>query len=379
MNDLVAEKPRTARTIILTVIVLLVLLGGLYLWRGWRAGQAQGWQPQAVPVAAMQVTPRDLPAALEAVGNLRAVREVTLSPEVAGRVSALHFEAGAQVGAGALLVQLFDGPERADRRAAQAKAAFAGMQLARSRGLAPTGAEPRELLEQRAADRDSAAAAVQQIDARLIQKQVRAPFAGVLGIRRVNLGQYLNPGDAIATLTALDSLFVEFALPQQELSRLKPGSTVAVTSDAWPGRRFTARVNAIEPRIGEDTRNVTVQGLLPNADRALRPGMYVTAALELPVQPGALLVPATAIQTSAQGDSIIVIRGPNPRAGGKAEVVPVQTGRRVGDEVVVTSGIKAGDMIVTEGQLRVQPGAEVKVAAPAARSTAPSTAKPGGR
>ncbi|MCI4591917.1 efflux RND transporter periplasmic adaptor subunit [Sphingobium sp. BYY-5] len=372
MNDLPSsDRPRVTarptRAIILTIIILLVLLGALYLWRGWRAGQAQAWQPQAVVVAATLVSPRDIPAALEAVGNLRAVREVTLSPEIGGRVSAIHFEAGANVGTGALLVQLFDGPERADRRAAQAKAAFAGVQVARSRELAPTGAEPRELMEQRVADRDQATAAVQQIDARLVQKQVRAPFAGVLGIRRVNLGQYLNPGDAVATLTALDTLFVDFALPQQELSRLKPGSTVIVTSDAWPGRRFTARVNAIEPKIGEDTRNVTVQALLPNPDRALRPGMYVTAALELPVQQGALLVPATAIQTSAQGDSIIVIRGKNARAGGKAEIVPVQTGRRIGNEVVVTSGIKAGDMVVTEGQLRVQPGAEVKVAAPAAQ------------
>jgi len=355
---------RLVLSIALMVVILALLLGGLNFWRGWRAGQAQAWQPQAVPVAAMLVQPRNILAALEAVGSLRAVREVTLSPEVAGRVSAIHFEAGGQVGAGALLVQLFDGPERADRRAAQAKAAFAGVQVARSQELAPTGAEPRETLEQRRADRDQAAAAVQQIDARLVQKQVRAPFAGVLGIRQVNLGQYLNPGDAVATLTALDSLFVDFALPQQELSRLKPGSTVIITSDAWPGRRFTARVNAIEPKIGEDTRNVTVQALLPNADRALRPGMYVTAALELPVQQGALLVPATAIQTSAQGDSIIVIRGKNARAGGKAEIVPVQTGRRIGNDVVVTSGIRPGDVIVTEGQLRVQPGAEVKVAAP---------------
>ena len=320
--------------------------------------------PQAVPVAAMVVQSRDIPAALEAVGSLRAVREVTLSPEIAGRVSAIHFEAGQPVGAGALLVQLFDGPERADHRAAQAKAAFAGIQVARSQELAPTGAEPRETLEQRRADRDQAAAAVQQIDARLVQKQVRAPFAGILGIRQVNLGQYLNPGDAVATLTALDSLFVDFALPQQELSRLKPGATVIVTSDAWPGRRFTAKVNAIEPKISADTRNVSVQALLGNGDRALRPGMYVTAALELPVQQGALLVPATAIQTSAQGDSIIVIRGSNARVGGKAEIVPVQTGRRVGNDVVVTRGLRAGDVIVTEGQLRVQPGAEVKVAAP---------------
>ncbi|KZC80139.1 efflux transporter periplasmic adaptor subunit [Sphingobium yanoikuyae] len=355
---------RPTRTMLLTIVLLFVLLGTLYLWRGWRASQAQAWQPQAVSVAAMVVQSRDIPAALEAVGSLRAVREVTLSPEIAGRVSAIHFEAGQPVGAGALLVQLFDGPERADHRAAQAKAAFAGIQVARSQELAPTGAEPRETLEQRRADRDQAAAAVQQIDARLVQKQVRAPFAGILGIRQVNLGQYLNPGDAVATLTALDSLFVDFALPQQELSRLKPGATVIVTSDAWPGRRFTAKVNAIEPKISADTRNVSVQALLGNGDRALRPGMYVTAALELPVQQGALLVPATAIQTSAQGDSIIVIRGSNARVGGKAEIVPVQTGRRVGNDVVVTRGLRAGDVIVTEGQLRVQSGAEVKVAAP---------------
>lgn len=359
--------PRPARSghvraIVLTALVLTTLLAALYFWRGWRAGQAQVWQPQAVPVAAMVAQPRDIPAALEAVGTIRAVREVTLSPEVAGRVSAIHFEAGRQVGAGTLLVQLFDGPERADRRAAQAKAAFAAVQVARSLELAPTGAEPRETLEQRRAERDQATAAVQQIDARLVQKQVRAPFAGVLGIRQVNPGQYLNPGDAVATLTALDTLFVDFALPQQELSRLKPGSTVIVTSDAWPGRRFTARVNAIEPKIGQDTRNVTVQALLPNADSALRPGMYVTAALELPVQQGALLVPATAIQTSAQGDSVIVIRGRTARIGGKAEMVPVQTGRRVGNDVVVASGVRPGDVIVTEGQLRVQPGAQVKVA-----------------
>ena len=353
---------RPTRTMLLTIVLLFVLLGTLYLWRGWRASQAQAWQPQAVSVAAMVVQSRDIPAALEAVGSLHAVREVTLSPEIAGRVSAIHFEAGQPVGAGALLVQLFDGPERADHRAAQAKAAFAGLQVARSQELAPTGAEPRETLEQRRADRDQAAAAVQQIDARLVQKQVRAPFAGILGIRQVNLGQYLNPGDAVATLTALDSLFVDFALPQQELSRLKPGATVIVTSDAWPGRRFTAKVNAIEPKIGADTRNVSVQALLPNVDRALRPGMYVTAALELPAQQGALLVPATAIQTSAQGDSVIVIRGSNARVGGKAEIVPVQTGRRVGNDVVVTRGLNAGDVIVTEGQLRVQPGAEVKVA-----------------
>ncbi|WP_097091786.1 efflux RND transporter periplasmic adaptor subunit [Novosphingobium sp. Chol11] len=361
----IPERDRSARpqprTIIITVIVLVVLLGGLFLWRTLRSGQGQGWQQQAVPVAATLVSAREVPSTLDAVGTLTAVREVTLSPETAGRVSAINFTAGSQVGTGALLVQLFDGPERADRQAAQARANFTGIQLARSEQLAPTGAEPRELLQQRRAERDQAVAAVRQIDARLVQKQVRAPFSGEIGIRRINLGQYLNPGDPIATLTALDSLYVEFALPQQQLASLKPGSTVSVTSDAYPGRTFTARVNAVEPKIGEDTRNVTVQAILANPDRALRPGMYVTASLVLPPQQGALTVPATAIQTSPQGDSVIVIRGGNARKGGKAEIVPVQTGRRIGNDVVIDKGLKPGDVVVSEGQLRVQPGAEVKV------------------
>lgn len=365
-SDLALDAPTPARStapraIVVTILLLAVLLGGLFLWRWARSGHGQAWQPQAVQVAAVVINPKEVPVSLDAVGTLTSVREVVLSSEVAGRVSAINFSAGSNVGTGTLLVQLFDGPERADRQAAEARAGFARVQLARSEQLAPSGAEPRELLQQRRAERDQAVAAVRQIDARLIQKQVRAPFAGEIGIRRVNLGQYISPGDPVATLTALDQLYVEFALPQQELARLKPGSTVAVSSDAFPGRTFTARVNAVEPKIGEDTRNVTVQATLPNGDRALRPGMYVTASLVLPPQRGALVVPATAIQTSAQGDSVIVIRGKNARSGGKAEIVPVTTGRRIGNEVVIDKGLKPGDVVVSEGQLRVQPGAEVKV------------------
>jgi multidrug efflux system membrane fusion protein len=349
------------RVMAVTGVALVVVLGGLFGWRALRSRGDQGWAPQVVQVAAVEVLPRDIPAAIEAVGALSAVREVVLSPEVAGRVAAIHFAAGDRVGAGALLVQLYAGPEQADRQAAAAKAAFAQAQFVRSQGLASTGAESRELLEQRRADRDAAVAALGQVDARLVQKQVRAPFAGQIGIRRVNLGQYLNPGDTVATLTALDQLYVDFAVPQQELSRLKPGTQVSVTSDAFPGRSFTARVNAVEPAIGKDTRNVTVQAQLANPGQVLRPGMYVTAALALAPRKDALLVPATAIQTSAQGDSVIAIRGPHARAGGSAQVVPVQTGARVGEAVIVTGGLRAGDVIVADGLLRVQPGAAVKV------------------
>lgn len=349
--------------VLIALIAVILLFALLYAWRAARTAMPAQGAPPPTAVSAVQVNPTDVPATLEAIGSLRAVREVMLAPEVAGRVVAIRFDAGEQVRAGTTLVQLYDAPERADRSAARAKADFATLQLARSQQLAPSGAEPRELLQQRRAERDQAVASVQQYDARIAQKKISAPFAGQIGVRQVNLGQYLNPGDTIATLTALDSLYVDFALPQQELARLRVGAAVSITVDAWPGRSFTARVNAIEPRVGADTRNVSVQAILPNRDHALRPGMSVTAALDLPPERGALVVPTSAIQTSASGDAVTVVRGPQPRTTGKAEIVPVGTGRRIGDRVVVTRGLKPGDVVVTEGQLRVQPGAQVNVIA----------------
>ena len=380
--DSARAKPQFRQAVIVLGAVALVFLL-LFLWRGWRNSGPPPSAPPPTAVAATIVTGTEVPAALEAVGSLMAVREVTLSPEVAGRITAIRFTAGQRVGAGAVLVQLNDGPERADRAAAAAKAEFARLQLARTRDLVPSGAESREVLQQRQAEYQQAVAAVSQIDARLAQKRVAAPFAGEVGVRRVNLGQYLNPGDEVATLTSLDQLFVNFSVPQQEMAQLKLGSEVRVTSDAWPGRAFTAHVTAIEPRVAEDSRNIWVQGTLANPDRTLRPGMYINAALALPPLSGALVVPVTAIQTSAQGDSVIAIRGANARKEGKAEAVSVTTGRRFGDWVVVTKGLKSGDVVVTEGQLRVQPGANVsvtKLIPPAASAPAPSaSATAGGR
>jgi multidrug efflux system membrane fusion protein len=351
-----------SKRLLLTGLILLAVFAVIFGWRQVRqsGGQERGAAP-ALTVQAVVVTPRAVPTSLRAVGTLQAVREVTLASETAGRVVAIHFEAGEAARQGATLVQLYDAPERADRAAAKAKADFARIQLARSRELAPTGAEPRELLEQRRAELQQAEAAVAQLDARIAQKTVRAPFSGRIGIRRVNPGQYLNPGDALATLTALDRLYVNFTLPQQELAKVRIGAEVRLTSDAWPGRAFTARVNAVEPLIGTDTRNVTVQATLANTGEALRPGMYVTANLVLPPGPDAIVVPATAIQTSAEGESVIVVRGPKARSEGEAAVVRVRTGQRIGDDVVITGGLKAGDVVVESGQLRLQPGAKVKV------------------
>ena len=361
MSENPPQRTRAAafpvRGLVILLVVVAALFAGLFGWRHARTAAPPRSAPPPTPVTATVVQPQDVPVGLESVGTLEAVHQVTLAPEVAGRITAIRFEGGARVGAGAVLIQLDDSPERADRASAQAKAEFARLQYERSQKLKGTGFDPRQTNDSRKADYDQAVAAVSQLDARIAQKQVRAPFAGELGLRRVNPGQYLNPGDPVATLTALDNLFVNFTLPQQELGKLHVGGVVEVSADAFPGQAFRASVNAIEPLVGTDTRNVSVQALMPNPGRLLRPGMYVTARLVLPPEPNALVVPVTAIVTSASGDSVVVVRG------GKAQPAPVQVGRRVGDKVVVASGLKPGDVVVTDGQLRVQPGAPVKVVA----------------
>lgn len=362
VDEIDRQRPLlTARQAGLVLIAIAAIFALLYFWRYWLNAAAPQEVPPPTEVIATVTTPTQVPRALRAVGSLRAVHQVTLAPEVAGRVTAIRFEGGAHVRAGDWLVQLYDGPERADRAAAAAQAEFARLQFARSKQLFATGAESRETLQQRQSQYEQAAAAVRQLDARLVQKRIVAPFAGELGVRRINRGQYLNPGDEIATLTDLDRLYVDFTVPQQELSKLKLGGTVGVTSDAWPGQAFFARVTAIEPQISPDSRNIQIRAETSNPQHALRPGMYVEAALELPAQEAALVVPATAIQTSAQGDSVAVIRGKNPRKEGKAQFVSVTTGQRFNDAVVVSSGLKPGDVVITEGQLRVQPGARVRV------------------
>ena len=360
------------KPIVISVVGLVVVFGLLYAWRAVRSGGAEQQAMPPMPVSTIRAEPRSVADEWQAVGSLQAVHEVLLAPDTSGRVTAVNFDAGQSVKEGAVLIQLYDAPEQADRAAAVAKADFAQLQLRRSQALAPTGAEPRELLEQHKADAAQTAAAVRQLDARIQQKSIRAPFSGQLGIRRINLGQYLNAGDAIATLTQLDPLYVNFTLPQQDMPRLTSGAPVQVTVDAVPGRVFTARISAIEPRIDGETRNVAVQALLPNTDRLLKPGMYVTARLVLPATTDNIVLPLTAIQTSASGDSVVVVKGADAQGVGKAVAVPVITGRRLGEEVLVSQGIKPGDIVVMAGQNRLPPGAIVKI-----NSTPPSaTATP---
>ncbi len=348
-------------SIAMTIMVLAVVFGALYFWRSMNVEQNQARPRQAVPVAAIRIREHVAPSTLTAVGGLSAVNEVVLAPEVAGRVTAIDFESGDKVKRGDFLVQLYNGREKADLSATRAAEKLASAQLERTKTLTPLGAESEELLSQRIAEHEQAQAAVEQAESRLQLKKITAPFSGTLGIKRIDLGEYLNPGDRVATLTDLSRLHVEFSVPQQQLSEIEENSLVHVTTDAYPDQVFEARVNTIEPQVDEATRNVVVQASLANPDGRLRPGMYVSASLQLSENRTALMVPITAVMSSAQGNSVVVIKGDNPMESGTAAMVPVQVGQRIENAVIIESGLATGDVVVTEGQNRIQPQAPLKV------------------
>lgn len=357
------DRVRMARpwAAVLVVVVALVFIGAaLWAWRASRASYGEEWAPGAIDVVTVTLKPEAAPVSLRSLGELRAERQVTLAAEAAGRVSSISFESGQHVKAGAVLVRLDDSSEQADLTAARSAAALASDQLTRANTLAETGALSKEMRQQRQSERERAVAQVMQLEAQIRKMQIRAPFAGILGLRQVDLGQYVNPGDNAVTLTDLDALHVNFEVPQQDLSQLRVGQRVEIQGDNPQSVPVNAVVQAIEPQVGRSTRNASVRAQLGKAEHGLMPGMFVSVAVQLPAEADALLVPASAIVTSSSGDTVLVVRGASADTNGKAEMVAVVSGRRLGDRVVVESGLKAGDIVITEGQLRVQPGSEVR-------------------
>lgn len=351
------------RRLLLALALLAFIFGGLFLWRESRVQaadhppapcRADGLGRRRARRARARDARRGRLARRGPAGDARA-----RSGRARRRAAVRRGLGGAQ---GQLIVQLFDEPERAKLASIQAKAAYAKRQLDRSQALAQTGAEPRNLFDQHRFDFDAAAADIRETQAVITQKAVRAPFDGVLGLRRVNLGQYLNAGDAIATLTDLDTLYANFTVPQKNLSQLRLGQSVSITTDAYPERTLVARVSAIEPQIGTDTRNVAVQATLPNPDHLLRPGMYIQARLELPPRERALTVPDTAVQTSQRGESVLVVGKPGRDGLGVVRLQPVRTGRRADGRIAIADGLRPGDVVVTSGQVRLAAGDRVKVA-----------------
>ena len=316
-------------------------------------------------VTTSQVTQERWQPTLNAVGSVVAVQGVTLSAEQAGTVRRIAFASGDRVREGQLLVE-FDGEvEQAELRAAQASAELAHANLKRAREL-----RPKNMLSQ--ADLDSAEAQAKQAEAQidhyraaLAKKTPHAPFAGQTGIQQINLGQFLNTGDPIVSLNALDPVYVDFALPQQRLAQLALGMSITVTSDAFPNQAFSGRLTVINPEVERATRMVRLRATLNNPQDRLRPGMFVNVAALLPDTQQVLMIPATAVLYAPYGDSVFIVEEQKDEKTGALEKVLkqqfVQLGRSRGDFVAIASGVAVGQVIVTTGVFKLRNGMRVIV------------------
>ena len=367
------SKPSRRRVAIWFVAVALLLAlvgGGLYAFDRFRAKAIAGFfasqVPPPTPVAAVPAEVGPMPRYLDGIGTLSAVREVEVSPEVAGRVEAITFTAGTSVAAGAPLVQLNDAPEQADLAAYQASEKLALANLERTQQLVRRDFATQARMDENQEALEAARAGIARSQAVIDQKSIEAPFAGQLGLRQVELGQYVGPGDALVTLTDLSQLYATFTLPEQERSQVAVGQTVELRADAFPGEVFRGEVTAIEPQIDPATRVMRVQATLDNPERRLLPGMFVNARLVLPPLPDVVSVPETAVERTLYGDSVFVVAEDGTDAEGKPKHKAVQTFVETGPyfegRVAIVRGVAGGDVVVASGQLKLQNGAAVVIA-----------------
>jgi len=299
---------------------------------------------------------------LTAVGSVNAAQGVTVSPEVAGTVTEIDFESGAVVAQGDLLVKLDTSSEVAQLNAAQAQVELAKLNADRTQKLHADNTVSQSELDTALATLKQNQANADAIRATIDKKTIRAPFAGRLGIRLVNLGEQLDAGKSIVSLQALTPVFADFSLPQQNLSLLSTGQAVQVTCDAYPGKTFDGTLTAINPDLDATTRSVTLQATLANTNQLLRPGMFVRVAVILPQAQPVLAVPATAVLSAPFGDSVYVIEDSTNAAGGLfVRQQFIRTGQAHGDFVSVLNGLKAGDRVVSAGLFKLRNGAPVTV------------------
>jgi multidrug efflux system membrane fusion protein len=364
-----ATRPRTVRWVAIVGLLLAIVLGGLYGFNWYRekaiAAFFAGNKPPPAQISAVIATTEAVPRFLTGIGSLAAVHQVTVTPEIGGRVTAILFEPGAVVKEGDPLVQLNDAPERGDLANYEAQARWASISLQRSQTLAQRQVVAQENVDQNQTQLDQARAQILKTQAIIAQKLIRAPFSGRLGLRQVEVGQYINAGAPIVTLTDLKQLYANTTVPSTMRSQIVLGQKVEITSDAFRGRKFEATVTTIEPQIRTETRTMTVQATLANPNEELLPGMFVNAAVVLPPEPDQVVLPETAVDYTLYGDSVYAVReegsDPNGKPVLKAYRVPVTTGARWSGKVAILSGVKPGDQVVAAGQVKLQNGAAVAV------------------
>jgi len=354
----------------LIMAILLAGVGAALAWFNYSyrphliAGFIAANAPPPTAIAVIAAKTANIPQALGGIGSIQAVHQVSVAPEVAGRIVQIFFESGATAKSGDPLIQLYDKPDRGDLQNFQAQQHIAELNLKRSQQLVGRYT-PQATVDQDQAALDQAEAGVAKTQAVIAQKLVKAPFDGQLGIRQIDLGQYVQAGSTVVTLTNLDQLYVNFTLPEQAKSQLAVGQIVRVTVDAYPGKTFEAKLSTIEPQVTADTRTLKLQAVLDNPGHLVLPGMFANAGVVLPSLPDVVVLPETAVDYSLYGDSVFAIKADGVDAAGKpvmkATRVFVKTGQRFDNQVAILSGISAGDVVAASGQLKLGTGTVVSV------------------
>ncbi|BBP03576.1 MexH family multidrug efflux RND transporter periplasmic adaptor subunit [Sulfuriferula plumbiphila] len=361
-------KGTTKRMIIMLLIAALVF-GGIYGFQLFRnsmiqkAIKGQGMPPQAVSTIVAQM--QTWQPSVEVVGNLRASSGANLAAEVSGLVSAIHFKSGARVKAGQVLVELNAAPQKAQLEQLKAAAALAQQNYQRDLAQLNVQAISQAAVDADASNLKSAQAQVAAQQAVIAQKTIRAPFSGRLGIRQVDMGQYVGPGTALVNLQKLDPMYLDFTVPQAQIDMIKVGEKITAYTNALPGKIFTGHIAAIEPQVDTATRNIKVRARFANPDGALLPGLFATARVGNGATQQYITLPNTAVAYNPYGSTVFIVKDAGKSKDGKAQLTVQQrfisTGLTRGDQVAVLTGLQAGETVVTAGQLKLHNGAPVIV------------------
>ncbi len=351
----------TAR-LILMLLLLAAVFGGIFGWK-WQqnqqmaAGRAGGPPPATVAVATVQE--EAWRPYLSAVGSLAAVSGIQVTSEVAGQISAIHFESGQTVEAGDVLVQLDDRTDQASLKGLQAEQRLAKLRFKRVERLVREKSASRSDFDEARATLDNATAQVAAQQALIDKKRIRAPFAGRLGIRLVDLGEYMPPGAPIVPLEALDPIYADFSLPERELSQVQVGQAIEVRVQPFPDQTFMGRISAIDPGMDRGTRSLRLRATLPNGDETLRPGLFAEVRVKLGREDRVLTVPRTAVTYNPYGDSVfLVLEGED---GMTVQRRQIETGESRQGRIVVRGGLRAGDRIVSAGQVKLRNGQAIVI------------------
>src|SRR3979490_291798 len=369
----IIEKPpvrpvRMVRWFIIVGLALALLVGAFVGFNAFRSKMIAQFfatnKPPPATVTVAEAKSEVVPNLLKAVGDLVAVHQVNVTSDVSGRITEILFTAGSDVKAGSPLVQLFDGPEQGDLASFKAQATGAQLALDRAKQLASRQLGPQSTVDSAQATFDQASAGIAKTQAIISQKLVRAPFDGELGVRHVEVGQFLTAGTQIVSLTDLPTAYANCTTPERDSAALTGGQPVRVVVDAYPGRKFEAKITTIEPQINTDTRNIRIQATIENPDHILKPGMFATTTVVLPDKPAVTTVPETAVDYTLYGDSVFLLTE-KKEDDGKTSLTAVRTfvrpGSRIEGRPEIVSGVKPGARVVAVGQLKLQSGAAVSI------------------